>query len=368
MDDAPADTDLAVAALAAWFGTQLDVTRVTADVARLARSPRGRRHHPEEMATAEEYVSARLTEAGWTVTAAPFERRWVIGVSDAGGQVSIVRRLRLYPRLRGVNLLADLPGAPAGRRVLVVAHLDSVACSPGADDNASGVAALIECARLLGSLPDPPAVTLAVVDLEELGKVGSGALANDRAYVSNLKAVICLESVGTFHPESGTQRLGGLGLLFRNVAGRVRAKDDLLARGDLTRPARDWSWFLGRSIGHGYRPARAAWALLILYLVTLASVWLGARADGFIQVGDIAPQPSVTASHCGDAYPCLSAPAYALENITPILNLHQAENWQPKSSTPAEWVLRDWLYLTTVVGYAGTTLLAAGLSGLARSA
>jgi hypothetical protein len=148
----------------------------------------------------------------------------------------------------------------------------------------------------------------------------------------------------------------------------IAQQDDLLARGDLTRPARAWTWFLGRSIGHGYRPGRAAWALLALYLVTLVSVWLGARSDGFIQVGDTAPQPSVTASRCADAYPCLSVPAYALENITPILNLHQAENWQPKSSTPAEWILRDWLYLSTVVGYAGTTLLAAALSGLARSA
>lgn len=148
----------------------------------------------------------------------------------------------------------------------------------------------------------------------------------------------------------------------------IAQQDDLLARGDLTRPARAWTWFLGRSLGHGYRPGRAAWALLALYIVTVASVWLGARSDAFIQVGDTAPQPTVTASRCADAYPCLSVPAYALENITPILNLHQAENWHPKSSTTTEWILRDWLYLSTVIGYAGTTLLAAGLSGLARSA
>ena len=222
MDDATTPTDAAVAALAARFETQADVIRVSVDVAQLAHSPRGRRHHPREMARAEEYVTARLSAAGWSVVAAPFERRWVIGVSGAGGRASILRRLRLYPRLRGVNLLADLPGAPTDRRVLIVAHLGSVACSPGADDNASGVAALIECARLLALLPDPPAVTLAVVDLEELGKVGSGALARDSDYRRRIKAVICLESVGIFHSEPGTQRLGGLGLLFRDVARRVR--------------------------------------------------------------------------------------------------------------------------------------------------
>jgi hypothetical protein len=228
MEEAAAQTD-PLAALATQFESRLDVARVTADVAALAGSPRGRRHHPEAMSRAEHHVTARLAEAGWTVTRAPFERRWVIGVSGAGGRVSILRRLRLFPRLTGVNLLADLPGARSGGRVLVIAHLDSVACSPGADDNASGVAALIECARLLATLPVPPAVTLAVVDLEELGKVGSGALARDREYLGGLEAVICLESVGTFHSEPDSQRLGGLGLLFRDVAGRVRANQ---RRGD----------------------------------------------------------------------------------------------------------------------------------------
>jgi Zn-dependent M28 family amino/carboxypeptidase len=103
------------------------------------------------------------------------ERRWVLGVSDAGGRSSNLRRLRVFRRLSGVNLLAELPGAPQGRRVLLIAHLDSVACGPGADDNASGAAALIESARLLATLPEVPPITLAVLDMEELGKVGSGA-------------------------------------------------------------------------------------------------------------------------------------------------------------------------------------------------
>ncbi|GLY15129.1 hypothetical protein LWF15_12275 [Kineosporia rhizophila] len=143
-------------------------------------------------------------------------------------------------------------------------------------------------------------------------------------------------------------------------------QDDLRRRGDLNLAARAWNWFIGRSLGHGYRPARAAWALVAVYLVTLAAVWLGARNDAFIQTGETAPQPAVTSSHCGPQYPCLSAPAYSLESVVPILNLHQRDQWQPRSTTFADRALRDWLYLSTVLGYAGTTLLAAGLSGLAR--
>lgn len=143
-------------------------------------------------------------------------------------------------------------------------------------------------------------------------------------------------------------------------------QDDLRRRGDLTVAARLWNLFLGRTIGHGYRPARVAWALVSVYLVTLVAVWFGADADAFLQTGETAPQPSVTSSRCGPAYPCLAPVAYALESIVPILDLHQRDNWQPRSTTVAERALRDWLYLSTVLGYGGTTLLAAGLSGLAR--
>jgi hypothetical protein len=220
---------LTTAGLAARFEGEADVNRVIADVAALAASPRGRRHHPEAMTRAEEHVRASLSQAGWQVRDAPFEQRWAFGVSDAGGTRSILRRLRLFRRLHGVNLIADLPGRRADRCVLLVAHLDSVACSPGADDNASGVAALLECARLLGALADPPAVRLAVVDLEEVGKMGSRALARDAEFVRGLAAVVCLESVGVFRSEPHTQRLGGLGLLFRDLGRTVTANQH---RGD----------------------------------------------------------------------------------------------------------------------------------------
>jgi hypothetical protein len=175
------------------------------------------------MQQAQTYVTERLAEAGWRVRSVPFQRRWVIGVSDAGGRSSILSRLRVFHRLNGVNLLAELPGAPKQRRTLLVAHLDSVACGTGADDNASGVAALVESARLLATLPEVPPITLAIVDMEELGKVGSGALARDPAFIRNLDLVVCLESVGTFTDAANTQRVGGLGLLFRDLARRIRA-------------------------------------------------------------------------------------------------------------------------------------------------
>ena len=56
-----------------------------------------------------------------------------------------------HGRPSGTNILASNPSGkePDGRPILVSAHYDTVRGSPGADDNASRVAALLECARAL---------------------------------------------------------------------------------------------------------------------------------------------------------------------------------------------------------------------------
>ncbi len=83
------------------------------------------------------------------------------------------------------NVVGVIPGADPvlGQEVVVVgAHLDHLgeapfrdAWYPGADDNASGVAALLEVARLLAAGPVPPARTLVLAawDGEEPGLLGS---------------------------------------------------------------------------------------------------------------------------------------------------------------------------------------------------
>jgi hypothetical protein len=221
---------LSAAEFASLLQARADPARVAADIATLATGPRGW-HHPDAMRRAQQFVTEQLNSAGWQVRAVPFRRRWVFGVSDAGGHGGILRRLRLFRLLEGSNLVADWPAPPANTAgiVLLVAHLDSVACSPGADDNASGVAALLEIARLLATLPQVPPVRLAIVDLEERGKVGSTALARDPEFMRDLELVVCLESVGTFASEPNTQKVFPLGLLLPALARRIRARQ---RRGD----------------------------------------------------------------------------------------------------------------------------------------
>jgi aminopeptidase N len=112
-----------------------------------------------------------------------------------------------------VNLVARVPGSdPAlvGRPVLVMAHLDHLGrgwpnvragnegqIHPGADDNASGVAVLLELARTMAAEPPRPrSVVFAVVTGEEAGLLGSRHLLQSSALGGTPFACVNLDTVG----------------------------------------------------------------------------------------------------------------------------------------------------------------------------
>ncbi|MGH7548213.1 MAG: M28 family peptidase [Gemmatimonadales bacterium] len=146
---------------------------------------------PERHQAARDYVTAELRAAGLAVDLAPFRFRG-----------------RTYH-----NVVGSLGGRdPEQPYLLVGAHFDSTASTPGADDNASGVAALIECARLVAPRAPQARVAFAGLDLEELqtvtGKyrVGSRALARGaRARGDRLQGALILEMVGYCDPTPGSQ-------------------------------------------------------------------------------------------------------------------------------------------------------------------
>lgn len=103
-------------------------------------------------------------------------------------------------------------GPESGSRIVVGAHYDACGETPGADDNASGVAGLIELAHLLGRAELEHPVELVAYSLEEppffaTGNMGSAhhAAALRQAGV-DVRAMICLEMIGYFRDEKGSQR------------------------------------------------------------------------------------------------------------------------------------------------------------------
>ncbi len=94
--------------------------------------------------------------------------------------------------------------------LVVGAHYDTVSHSPGADDNSSGIAGLLELARILASAP-PPGLRLVAFCLEEppvfrTKNMGSYVFARSlKQQQARVRGMICLEMIGYFQDENGSQ-------------------------------------------------------------------------------------------------------------------------------------------------------------------
>jgi Peptidase family M28/WD40-like Beta Propeller Repeat len=75
---------------------------------------------------------------------------------------------------RTANVIATLKGTVNPELIYVVSsHYDSVAAGPGADDDSTGTAALLETARILAAHPQPATIIFASFTGEEAGLLGS---------------------------------------------------------------------------------------------------------------------------------------------------------------------------------------------------
>ena len=156
---------------------QVDADQLMSHVEALAFE----RYSKDDRQRTRDYLVEVLQSAGWVLQAQPYDT--------------------------GVNLRAQRLGTePKAGAILVAAHYDSVINSPGADDNASGVAAVLEVARLLGDRPTPRTLQIALFDQEEEGLVGSFAYVEQPANLENLTGVIVLEMLGYTCHTVGCQR------------------------------------------------------------------------------------------------------------------------------------------------------------------
>jgi hypothetical protein len=108
------------------------------------------------------------------------------------------------------NVVAGF-GPREGPRVVIGAHYDVAGPRPGADDNASGVAGLLELARALGATAPSSRVELVAYTLEEppffrTPHMGSAVHARSlRASGASVRAMISLEMIGFFTEERESQ-------------------------------------------------------------------------------------------------------------------------------------------------------------------
>lgn len=140
-------------------------------------------------ARAAAWVSARLSEYGYSVERRTFEQT----IPDRG-------------RVRLTNLVAVSPGA-SNDAIVVMAHRDDTGVGAGADDNASGTGTLIELARAYAPAPAATGreqassgprheIVFLSTDGGAAGAAGAARFAGESAYRGRLLAVINLDTVG----------------------------------------------------------------------------------------------------------------------------------------------------------------------------
>lgn len=162
---------------------EVDLELLRTHLAELARVPRPA--ESKRLAELQTYVTLTLEGSGWCVSPHAFTAE-----SD------------YRSHLNGINLVAHHTDHPVtdGPRFCIGAHLDSLPDSPGADDNASAVATLLEIARILPTCwPESSRFQLELVafDLEEHGMLGGAEHARVcRAAGIDLRGMVSLEMLG----------------------------------------------------------------------------------------------------------------------------------------------------------------------------
>lgn len=157
------------------------------------------------------------------------------------------------PAGASTNVIASLPGTRLDQRHVVVgAHLDTVRLAPGGEDNASGVASVLEVARLVAANPPRVPVVFVTFGAEEPRDRGSGDLHHfgSKAYVqamgaterSALVGAISLDrvGVGATVPISSAE-VGPLALRNALVAGAESAGVPYIVD-DANRSSDHWSF------------------------------------------------------------------------------------------------------------------------------
>ncbi len=150
----------------------------------------GERHHkrPVQLTQAADYISEQLARSGYAVTEQVF----------GDGHYK--------------NLMVEITGGDKADEVIVVgAHYDTAWLTPGADDNASGVAGLLELARLLKGKHYDRTIRLIAFTNEEppffatasMGSMVSAQLA--RRHQDKILIMYSMEMIGYYRHEPHTQ-------------------------------------------------------------------------------------------------------------------------------------------------------------------
>jgi len=192
----------------------------------------GRGFGTEQGLEASDYIARRFSEAGIE----PYEGDYFHPFTHRTGILNI----------RGRNVVGVIPGSDPelrGEYIVVGAHYDHLGWKVsdgdtvvynGADDNASGIASIIEIGRNLAGNAESPGRSIIIVafDGEESGLIGSTHFVEDSTVSpEKISLMFSLDMVGMYKAHEGVDLHGVKQLTGREwLTGELAAKHDLVVR------------------------------------------------------------------------------------------------------------------------------------------
>ncbi|CAG0936677.1 Leupeptin-inactivating enzyme 1 [Thermoflexales bacterium] len=172
---------LLVTACSAPAVVQPECERYVSDLTFIAQAPRppGSAHHQ----AVQDLCAQRFEEAGYTVERQAFAT--------------------------GVNVVGRLEGKTRPDEIFIIsAHYDSISDCNGADDDGSGVAAVLETSRVLAGEQHARTLVVACWDDEESGMRGSRAYAQQaRQQNANILSLLVYDMIGYTSDQPNSQQL-----------------------------------------------------------------------------------------------------------------------------------------------------------------
>ena len=178
----------------------------------LSATPRNSKENPEQHSAAADWIANEFEGLNLDVSLQKFE------IPEQS------------PGRTGSNVIGTLNPASREQPILVGAHYDTVPGSPGADDNASGVAAMLECARVLVGSQSSRHVIFAAFDAEEMqppveGLHGSTAFVEKLGENNRPAATVILESIGFSSTDLSQRLTGSFRFLFRRAYNALKRQN-----------------------------------------------------------------------------------------------------------------------------------------------
>jgi len=135
-----------------------------------------------------------------------------------------------YGDYGAANIIGKLPGQTEEEVVFIIdGHFDTVLKSPGADDNGSGVAGMLEAMRVLSAYDFKRTIKFIGFDLEEAGIIGIGSyhyVSESLSRGEQIEGVFDFEMIGYYDDEPESQILPtGFNILFPEAYDSVAAQD-----------------------------------------------------------------------------------------------------------------------------------------------